>query len=52
MIKALSTRVGTLVIDEANTLSGPCANGIKEIVNRTGWTVVLLAIPEFWDSFL
>ena len=52
MLKALSTRDGTLVIDEANTLSGPCANGIKEIVNRTGWTVVLLAIPEFWDSFL
>lgn len=52
MIKALSTRDGTLVIDEANTLSGPCANGIKEIVNRTGWTVVMLAIPEFWDSFL
>ena len=52
MLKALSTRDGTLVIDEANTLSGPCANGIKQIVNRTGYTVVLAAIPEFWDKFL
>lgn len=52
MLKALSNRDGTLVIDEANTLSGPCANGIKQIVNRTGYTVVLAAIPEFWDKFL
>jgi len=49
---AKSKDFGTLVIDEANTLSGPCANGIKEIVNRTNFTVVLLAIPEFWDKFL
>lgn len=52
MLEALSTTDRVLVIDEANTLSGPCANGIKEIVNRTGCTVVLLAIPEFWDKFL
>jgi len=52
MLKSMSNKYGTLVIDEANTLSGPCANGIKEIVNRTGFTVVLLAIPEFWDKFL
>jgi len=49
---AKSKDFGTLVIDEANTLSGACANGIKEIVNRTNFTVVLLAIPEFWDKFL
>ena len=52
MLKARSNRDGTRVIDEANTLSGPCANGIKQIVNRTGYTVVLAAIPEFWDKFL
>ena len=52
MLDALSVSDRTVVIDEANTLSGSCANGIKEIVNRTGCTVVILAIPEFWDRFL
>lgn len=52
MIQALSTKSGTLYIDEANTMSGACANAIKYIVNRTSYTVVIAAIPNMWDKFL
>lgn len=52
MLAALSTRDGLLVIDEANTMCAACANGIKLIVNATGYSVVILAIPQMWDKFL
>ncbi len=51
VLGALGSRSGTLVIDEANTQCGAVANGIKWIVNRTNYAVVLLAIPEQWDQF-
>jgi len=52
MVKSLSARDGVLVIDEANTMSAACANAVKYIVNRTGYTVVVAAIPSLWDKFL
>lgn len=52
MISVLGNRSGILFIDEANTMSGPCANAIKYIVNRTPYTVVIAAIPQMWDKFL
>ena len=52
MVKALSARDGVLFIDEANTMSAACANAVKYIVNRTGYTVVIAAIPSLWDKFL
>ena len=52
MVKALSARDGLLFIDEANTMSAACANAVKYIVNRTGYTVVIAAIPSLWDKFL
>ena len=52
MVKALSAKDGLLFIDEANTMSAACANAVKYIVNRTGYTVVIAAIPSLWDKFL
>lgn len=52
MISLLGGRAGILFIDEANTMSGPCANAVKYIVNRTAYTVVIAAIPQMWDKFL
>ena len=52
MLSALGRRNGVLYIDEANTMSRDACNGIKSIVNTTGFTVVLAAIPELWDRFL
>ena len=52
MFQALGAKDGTLFIDEANTMSAASANAIKSIVNRTGYTVVLAAIPQMWDKFL
>ncbi len=52
MIDALSSKDGTLFIDEANTMSAASANAIKTIVNRTGYTVVIAAIPAMWDKLL
>lgn len=51
VIDSLGSRHGTLVIDEANTQSAAIANGIKQIINRTPYVVVLLAVPEQWDDF-
>ena len=52
MIDALKAKDGILYIDEANTLGPSSANAIKLIVNLTGYTVVIAAIPETWDKFL
>lgn len=52
MIEALKSKDGILYIDEANTLGPSSANAIKLIVNLTGYTVVVAAIPEMWDKFL
>jgi hypothetical protein len=52
MLSGLRTRDGVLYIDEANTLGAAVANAIKLIVNRTGFTVVVASIPEFWDRFI
>ena len=52
MLSALGRRSGVLYIDEANTMNRDACNGIKSIVNTTGFTVVLAAIPELWDRFL
>ena len=52
MLSALGGRAGVLFVDEANTMSGACANAIKYVVNRTPYTVVIAAIPQMWDKFL
>lgn len=52
MIEAMKAKDGILYIDEANTLGPSSANAIKLIVNLTGYTVVIAAIPETWDKFL
>lgn len=52
MLAALRIRDGVLYIDEANTLGTSTVNAIKLIVNQTGYSVVIAAIPEMWDKFL
>lgn len=52
MLRSLSGKYGTLVIDEANTLGASTANAIKLICNKTNYTLVILAIPEMWDKFV
>ncbi len=52
MMSILGNRAGILFVDEANTMSGSCANAIKYIVNKTDYTVVIAAIPQMWDKFL
>ena len=52
MLSVLGNRAGLLFVDEANTMSGACANAIKYVVNRTAYTVVIAAIPNMWDRFL
>lgn len=49
MLAALQARDGTLYLDEANTMSAACVNGVKTIVNATGYSVVLAATPSAWD---
>lgn len=51
MLAALKVRDGVLYIDEANTLGASTANALKLILNQTGYTVVIAAIPELWDHF-
>jgi len=52
MLDALRTKAGILYIDEANSMAGFTADAIKLVVNQTGYTVVIAAIPDAWDGFL
>ena len=43
---------GFLCIDEANTFGKEACDLIKAILNQTSWTVVITAIPIFFDKML
>jgi DNA transposition AAA+ family ATPase len=43
---------GFLCIDEANTFGREACDLIKVILNQTTWTVVVTAIPIFWERMM
>jgi hypothetical protein len=43
---------GVLEIDEANTFGKEACDLIKVILNQTTWTVVITAIPIFWERMM
>ncbi len=50
MLNALRMKNGTLYIDEANTLGSHTLDALKLIVNQSGQSIVIAAIPGAWDA--
>lgn len=50
MLTALRARAGTLYIDEANTLGASTLDALKLIINQSGQSIVIAAVPTAWDA--